>query len=637
MQSEEEEEEEEETSEEEEETSEEEEDDDEEREIVGISDAESYSGDDSFEGESDSGDESSYEEVHESKMGFLSKNRSNNRKKSYSTTKPTNFTPKMGLFNKKENGKKQKKPLATTTSEKTKGMKLFGKKRAKKQVLHQKPVVGKKLSKAMQPGNQKNPFGVKKVATTDVEAQNNKSKKGKKGKGLLNSSSKSSLNKKSSSKSLGVSKSPKTLKPSTGLPPVGEAVVVADPNIKRLPNETEEKVYYNKLVKEATYSGEPSSGLPLDNNNVDLTPKSGNKNLNSNIQSQSNNLVEKTQSVTNDASTKDVDNTAYPQTLSPHNNGTQANEFESRQLPPGRFISVKDFKSSSSVDIPGGLPTSAQPQIIGYYLFSNPATPVKEGSPIDELQDLKESTTMISGDNLMVSTPDGNNYSFKTKPFYSNELSENENSLQPEQLNKTSTSYSSQSNNITKNIVNDDSNNSSPLMTNSNEMEYMAKFQPTVVPNSEDQNLTLDTTPQTNSVPYVSMTTNPSSMNEGFTTPTSVTTPKPIGGSTLGSDSQPPARIVSSPLVSTTEAKIAAMKAKGVKRLPREANGAFGKRGKDDPTVPRSYKKGMPKMKMGGMFGGNRSTKTRKETKKMMNEKEKRRSKIKESIVTSFS
>ena len=619
MQSEsEEEEEEEEESSEEEETSEEDEDDDNDREIVGISDAESYSGDDSFEGESDSGDESSYEEVHESKMGFLSRNKSNNRKKSYSTTKPTNFTPKMGLFNNKEGGKKQKKPLATTTSEKTKGMKLFGKKSSKKQVLHQKPVVGKKLSKAMQPGNQKNPFGVKKVATPEVNAKNVKGKKGKKTKGLLSSSSKSSLNKKPSSKSLGTSKSPKTLKPTSGLPPLGETVVIEDPSIKRLPNETEEKVYYEKLVKEATYSGEPPSGLPLDNANTNLI---------SNIPSQSNYLVEKTQSETNDASTKDVENAAYPQTLNPNGNGSQTNDAGSRQLPPGRFISAEDFKSSSSVDIPGGLPTSAQPQIIGYYIFSNPGTPMNEGSPINELQNLKENTTTISGDNLMVSTPEGNNYSFKTKPFYSNELSENENSLQPEQLNKTSTSYSSGSNNITRNIVNDESNNSSPLMTNSNEMKYMAKFQPTVVPNNKDQNLTLDTTAQTDSIP----------MNDGFTTPTSASISKPIGGNTLGSDSQPPARILSAPLVSTTEAKIAAMKAKGVKRLPREANGAFGKRGKDDPTVPRSYKKGMPKMKMGGMFSGNRSTKSRKETKKIMSEKEKRRSKIRESIVTSFS
>ncbi|KAG0665330.1 hypothetical protein C6P45_000468 [Maudiozyma exigua] len=634
MQSEsEEEEEEEETS--EEETSEEEEDeeDEEEREIRGISDEESYSGDDSFEGDSDSGDESSYEEVHESRMGFLSKNRSNNRKKSYSTTKPTNFTPKIGLFNKKEGEKKQKKPLATTTTEKSKGRKLFGKKTSKKQVLHQKPVVGKKLSKAMQPGNQKNPFGVKKVATANTEDQKTKGKNGKKikkGKDLLSSSSKSSLNKKLSSNSLSASKSPKTLKPpATGLPPVGESFVVADPKIKRLPNETEEKVYDNKVVKQATYSGEPPSGLPLDNVDVELTPKT--ENVDSNIPSQSNNLVEKPQHATNDASTKDVETNAYPQTLNP-------NGVESKQLPAGRFISAQDFRSSSSVDIPGGLPTSAQPQIIGYYLFSNPGTTIKEGSPIDELQNSKESTAMICGDNLMVSTPEGNNYSFKTKPFYSSELSGTEIPSQPEQLNKTSTVYSSESNNITRNIISDESNNSSPLMTNSNEMKYVAKFQPTVVPTNDNQNLTLDTAPQTNSTTYTSLISGSTPMNDGFTTPTSTTTPKPIGGNTLGSESQgaAPARIVSTPLVSTTEAKIAAMKAKGVKRLPREANGAFGKRGKDDPTVPRSYKKGMPKMKMGGMFGGKRPTKSRKETKKMMNEKEKRRSKIRDSIVTSF-
>lgn len=574
--------------------SEEEEENVEEENVRGISDMSSYEGDDSFE-ESDSGDESSYEEVQEGKRGFLSKNRSGGRRKSFSTTKPTTFKPTMGLFNKKEQGKKGKKPLATTTApEKSRSVKgMFSKKPAKKQVLHQKPVVGKKLSKAMQPGNQKNPFGVKKspeVSKVDLKGKG-------KGKDKLLSKKKS----KTSMNDLSTPKTPKTkksLNKFVGLTTVGEKDVEIKPLTNNMPNGTNDK------LQGPTKGGEPSA-----NND--------------------NNLVEQPQSNLNDASTKN-DVVEPRKTLNPN---TVANQTD-KKLPPGRFISANDFASSSTVDIPGGLPEFTQPQIIGYYLFSNPSTPVKEDSPIEALQNSKESTVTMDGDNLTVSTTEGVNYSFKTKPFYSNELSNN---TSESPLGKSATTYSSESNNIVKNIITDSSSSSSPLMTNSNEMKYAAQFQPTVAPSTGGQSLTLNTTqPIQNATDVVNPPMskfNSQPVNDGFTTPrtpTTPSTPKPLQNSS--SVSFPASRISSNskPLVSSTEDKIAAMKARGVKRLPREASGAFSKRSEKDPTVPRSYK-----VKMGGMFGG-RSAKPVKD-KKALKEKEKRRSKIKDSIITSFS
>ncbi|SMN21342.1 hypothetical protein, no similarity [Maudiozyma saulgeensis] len=559
--------------------------------IKGISDMSSYEGDDSFEGESDSGDESSYEEVQEGKMGFLSKNRSGGRKKSFSTTKPTTFKPTMGIFNKKDQNKKSKKPLATTTSsEKPKTMKgIFSKKPAKQQILHQKPVVGRRLSKAMQPGNQRNPFGVKKSPEgSKIDVKNKVKGKDK------------SVPKKQT-------KTKKSLKTSTEQSTIGKKNVGVEPITKRRVDETEEKIFNSSNVPDSKYSEESQAN-------------NGGTSINGNKQ------VEQTQSNSNDVSTK--------KTLNPSMMGNQTNI----QLPPGRFITPSDFASSSSVDIPGGLPTSTQQQIIGYYLFSNSSTPVKESSPIEELQNSKESSASIDGDNLTVSTSDGKNYSFKAKPFYSNEGNGNasESPLGNAELEQVATSSGIESNNTTKNIVNDSSNTSSPLMTNSNEMKYTAQFQPTVAPGTDGQPLSIDTSSDINSEQKATTVVKPSlsarntePFNDEFTTPTTPTTSKQV--EKPSSLSSPPTRISSrsKPIVSTTEAKIAAMKAKGVKRLPRESNGAIGRRSDKDSSVPRSSR-----VKMGGMFGG-RSSKPAKD-KKALKEKEEKRSRIRDSIITSF-